>query len=169
MLHFPIFHQHPKTTDRRSNLEFYHNAQFPVEDIIDVLHPSFGTVYPYNDFLQMIYDAHHIFCAYDRRDNRPIACALVNEVSDKGGLYVVLFGVRPSDQGRGAGTFLLKRILQWARHTGRTFIYLHVHVENHAAIGLYEKVGFYKHQFIRNFYSGTPKRPAHAYRMILSL
>ena len=150
-------------------MRVYHNAQFPMEDILDVLYPSFGSVYPYRDFLKMIYEANHVFCAYDLTENRPIACALVNEVSGKGGLYLMLFGVRPSDQSRGAGTYLLKKIIHWARQAGRTFIYLHVHVENFKAIGLYEKVGFYKYEYIRDFYAQTPKRPADAFQMILSL
>lgn len=167
-MYSPIVEDRKKTA-RRSSLEFYHNAPFPLEEVIDVLYPSFGPQYPYNDFLRMIYDAHHIFCAFDERENRPIACGLVNEVNDKGGLYVMLFGVRPSSQGRGAGTFLLKRILDWSSQRGYTYIYLHVHIENHAAIGLYEKVGFRKQELIWNFYSATPKANPHGYRMILSL
>jgi ribosomal protein S18 acetylase RimI-like enzyme len=152
-----------------SNIEVYHNIQFPLDDILDVFYPLFGSYYLYDDFIYMIYSVNNIFCAYDKRQNRCIACALVNNADTPGGLYIMLFGVRQSDQGRGAGTYLLSKIIQWARQRGYSFIQLDVHIENHKAIGLYEKVGFVKYKYIPNYYGNLPKYPPHAFRMILSL
>jgi ribosomal protein S18 acetylase RimI-like enzyme len=152
-----------------SNIQIYHHVQFSLNDILDVFYPVFGPYYTYNDLIYIIYTANHIFCAYDKRHGRYIACALVNDAGTKGGLYIMLFGVRQSDQGKGTGTHLLQTIIQWARQTGYTFIYLHVHVANSKAIGLYKKVGFIEHGYLPNFYGNQPKHPPHAFQMILSL
>jgi ribosomal-protein-alanine N-acetyltransferase len=81
----------------------------------------------------------------------------------------MLFGVRESNQRHGTGTYLLETIIQWARQRGYRFIHLHVHINNYKAIGLYEKVGFRKHEYLPNFYGNIPKYPPHAFRMILTL
>lgn len=148
-------------------LRFYHNAPVPFEDPFGVLFELFGTIYPTKDIVNMISTANHVFTAYDEQ-GRCIACALVNDAGSKGGLYLMLFGVRQAAQGRGAGTYFLEKVLRWARYAGYTFIYLHVHADNYKAIGLYEKVGFQKHEYLPNFYETTPKRPAHGFRMVLS-
>ncbi|CAF2458160.1 unnamed protein product [Rotaria sp. Silwood2] len=119
--------------------------------------------------ISTIYTVHHIFCAYDGKEGRCIACALVNNVSNNSGLYIMLFGVQNLNQGRGIGTRLLENIIQWARQTGYRFICLHVHVENYQAMGLYEKVGFRKTEYIPNYYGHLPKNPPHAFRMDLPL
>jgi ribosomal protein S18 acetylase RimI-like enzyme len=151
-----------------SNIQVYYNRQFPLEDILDVLYPLFHIYYPYKDFVHMIYTSNHIFCAYDKIQRRSIACALVNNAGSKGGLYLMLFGVRQSSQHHGVGTHLLASIIQWARQTNHTFIYLHVNVDNVKAIGLYKKVGFRKHEYLPNYYGGTPKENPDGIRMILS-
>jgi len=152
-----------------SNIQIYYNIQFPLNDIINVLHPLFGQYYPYDDFIYMIYTINHIFCAYDNSQGRCIACALINNDGTQGGLYLMLFGVEQSNQNHGTGTYLLESIIQWARQRGYRYIYLHVHIENYKAIGLYEKVGFHKQEYLPNFYSNIPKYPPHAIRMILFL
>jgi ribosomal protein S18 acetylase RimI-like enzyme len=157
-----------RNNNNSSNIQVYHNLQFPLNDIVDVLYPLFASFYTYKEFLKMINTTNHIFCAYDQRQGQSVACALVNNAGTKGGLYIVLFGVRQSNQSHGTGTHLLKTIIRWAYQTGHTFIYLHVHVENYKAIGLYEKVGFRKHEYLANYYSPLPKHPPHAFRMILS-
>ncbi|CAF1093843.1 unnamed protein product [Rotaria sp. Silwood1] len=119
--------------------------------------------------ISTIYTVHHIFCAYDVQQARCIACALVNNVRNNSGLYIMLFGVQKSNQGHGIGTQLLAAIIQWARQTGYTFIYLHVHIENYKAMALYEKAGFRKTQYVPNYYGHLPKNPPHAFRMDLLL
>lgn len=157
----------PKQRDRNnySDIQVYHNIQFPLDDILDVLYPLFSPYYPYDEFINMIYTVNHIFCAYNVRQRQCVGCALVNDKD--GGLYVMLFGVRQSSQGHGTGTQLLQAIIRWARRSGYPYIQLDVHVENYKAIGLYEKVGFRKSKFEPFYYAFTSKRPPHAYRMIL--
>jgi ribosomal protein S18 acetylase RimI-like enzyme len=154
-----------------SDIEVYYNKfiQIPFNDIFGVLHPIFGQYYGNNDFIYMLSTAQHIFCAYDKRQGQCIACALINNDSTQGGLYIMLFGVRKSNQSHGTGTYLLETIIQWARQTGYRYIHLHVHVDNYKAIGLYEKVGFRKYQYLPNFYGNIQKDPPHAIQMILSL
>ncbi|CAF3417955.1 unnamed protein product [Rotaria sp. Silwood1] len=107
-----------------STIRIYHNIKFPLDDILDVFHPLFGSTYPFDEMICTIYTVHHIFCAYDVQQARCIACALVNNVRNNSGLYIMLFGVQKSNQGHGIGTQLLAAIIQWARQTGYTFIYL---------------------------------------------
>lgn len=153
---------------RSSNIQIYHNGQFPLQEIVAVLYPLFGPYYSRDDFMRMITESNHIFCAYDRVQRRCVACALVNEVGNKGGLYLMLFGVRQSNQKAGVGTRLLKSVVYWAYRSGHTFMYLHVHVDNYKAIGLYEKVGFRQHEYLPDYYSRTPKENPHAYRMAIT-
>ncbi|CAF1346318.1 unnamed protein product [Adineta steineri] len=154
---------------KSSNIQVYHNRQFPLKDIVAVLYPLFGSFYQYDEFIQMIMTVHHIFCAYDRIQKRCVACALVNNTRKGKGLYVMLFGVRKSNQQGGVGTHLLKSVVQWAYRAGYAFIYLHVHVDNYKAIGLYEKVGFQKQEYLVDYYSQQPKENPDAYRMVLQL
>jgi ribosomal protein S18 acetylase RimI-like enzyme len=158
-----------QTTQRQSpNVQIYHNRQFPLKDIIDVLYPLFYAYYPYKHFITMITTVNHIFCAYDQIQRRCVGCGLVNNVGRKG-LYVMLFGVRQSNQHHGIGTQLLKSIIQWGHRTKHTFISLHVNVQNFKAIGLYKKVGFRKHEYLPDYYRGTPKENPGAFLMILLL
>ncbi|CAF2496154.1 unnamed protein product [Rotaria sp. Silwood2] len=155
-----------KTKKNSSAIHVYHNRQFPLKDIVDVLYPLFGNDYPYNDLLYLIDTAHHIFCAYDETKHLCVGCALIKSVKT-GGLYLSLFGVRQSSQHRGVGTQLLKKIIRWAYRTGHSFIYLHVHVINYKAIGLYEKVGFRTDDYLPGFYSASSKPKPDAFQMVL--
>ena len=152
-----------------SNVQIYHNRPFPLRDIVDILYPLFTTSYQYDELIRMITTVNHIFCSYDHIQRRCIACALVNEVGTKGGLYIMLFGVRQSSQHHGVGTKLLKGIIEWARQRKYTYIYLHVNVDNYKAIGLYRKVGFRQHEYLPDYYRDSPKESPAGYRMILSL
>lgn len=158
-----------KQRTHSSNIQIYHNRQFPLKDIFDIFYSIFGSDYPYADIIHMITSANHVFCSYDQIQHRFIACALLNNAGTKGGLYLLLFGVRQSNQHRGVGTQLLKTIIQWAHRKNYTFIYLHVNVDNFKAIGLYEKVGFRRHEYLPDYYRESPKENPAAFRMILSL
>ncbi|CAF2126795.1 unnamed protein product [Rotaria magnacalcarata] len=158
-----------KGSKHDSTIQIYHNIEFPLNDIIDIFYPIFGQYYRYEDLVNMIYSVPHIFCAYDIRQGQCVGCALVDNVSNSGGVYLMLFGVHESYQGHGVGTQLLKNIIRWAYRIGHTFIHLHVHVLNHKAMGLYEKVGFKKYEYLPNYYGNLPKRPPHAFRMVLPL
>jgi ribosomal protein S18 acetylase RimI-like enzyme len=151
------------------HIHIYYNRQFPLEDIVDVFYPLFHADYPYDELIDMISSTNHVFCAYDHIQRRCVACALLNNAGSKGGLYIMLFGVRQSSQHHGIGTKLLKTIIHWAHRTGHTFIYLHVHAENFKAIGLYEKVGFRRHEYLPDFYQNTSKKNPAAFRMVLLL
>jgi ribosomal protein S18 acetylase RimI-like enzyme len=69
---------------------------------------------------------------------------LITDIGSHGGLYIILFGVQKSEQGRGIGTHLLESIIKWFRNHRYTFIYLHTECDNENAIRLYEKAGFQK-------------------------
>src|ERR1700722_18630425 len=115
---------------RKPSIEIYHDYQFPPQDILGVLIPLFGQFYTYNNLIEMIQKADHIFCAYDKKTGQCIGCALITIAETQDGLYLQLFGVRQTSQGRGVGTHLLKRIIRWAYQSGYWFISLHAAVNN---------------------------------------
>ncbi len=53
-------------------------------------------------------------------------------------------------RGRGVGSALMERAIEWARATGAHKITLHVYPHNAAAIALYEKYGFVREGLFRN-------------------
>jgi ribosomal protein S18 acetylase RimI-like enzyme len=129
--------------------EISHNLNYPLYHLEDVLLPLFEKNYTTDDLRVTIESANHIWCAYE--NDKCIACALITDVGTHGGLYVILFGVSKSSQGRGIGTCLLENIITWSRQHGYTFIYLHTEYDNENAIKLYEKAGFRK-QFDQSDY-----------------
>ncbi|CAF3421320.1 unnamed protein product [Rotaria sp. Silwood1] len=158
-----------KLRRKSSNIQIYYDRQFPLEDIVNVFYPLFHADYSYDSLLDMINTADHIFCAYDETQRRCVGCALIKSTPRTSGLYISLFGVDQSSQQRGIGTRLLKQIIHWAYRTYHNFIYLHVHVMNYKAIGLYEKVGFQADDYVSDFYYATSKQQPDAYRMVLYL
>lgn len=158
-----------RTTHSSPNIQVFHNYPFPLQDLMDIFHPLFGSDYSYEDIIRMITTANHVFCSYNQTTRRCVACALVNNAGAKGGLYITLFGVRSSSQNHGVGTQLLKTIIQWARRRRYTFVYLHVNVDNYKAIGLYEKVGFRRQEYLANYYQNAAKENPAGYRMVLIL
>ena len=158
-----------RTSHSSNNIQVFHNHPFPLRDLMDIFYPLFASDYSYEDIIHMITTTNHVFCSYNQTIRRCIACALVNNAGTKGGLYIVLFGVRSSSQSHGVGTQLLKTIIQWARRRRYTFIYLHVNADNYKAMGLYEKVGFRRHEYLPNYYQNAAKENPAGYRMILTL
>lgn len=109
-------------------------------DLEDVLLPLFENNYTYDSLRETIFSANHIWCAYE--DGKCVGCALLTDVGSNGGLYIILFGIKRSTQGRGIGQYLLQYIIRWSRKQGYRFIYLHTEYNNVKAIRLYEKAGF---------------------------
>ena len=153
----------------------YHNAYFTVDDVQVVLAPLFENFYGRRKLRSMIEKVEHRWCAYDRRTNRYTAAALVDSQPADNTLYIRLFGVQEASQGQGIGTRLLKAIRRWAQKHGYFAILLHTQIDNTKAIGLYEKVGFQKQYYAKNFYrrslllSFLDNSQPDAYQMILYL
>ena len=57
-------------------------------------------------------------------------------------IYLHHFGILPDFQGRGFGTELAQKSLEWIRQTGQQ-VKLEVHKDNFKAKLLYEKLGFF--------------------------
>jgi ribosomal protein S18 acetylase RimI-like enzyme len=119
-----------------------HNLDYPVSHLEEVLLPLFAKSHSNDSLRVTIESANHIWCAYE--NGKCIGCVLITDIGSHGGLYIILFGVRKSAQGRGIGTYLLENIIKWSRKHRHTFIYLHTEEGNKNAIGLYEKAGFRK-------------------------
>ena len=139
----------PRKQSSRKLIQLSHNLEYPIEHLEGVLYPLFEKDYSNDSLRVTIESANHIWCAYE--NGRCIGCALLTDIGSKGGLYIILFGIKESDQGLGVGTLLLKKIIKWCRKYKRTFIYLHTEYHNQGAIRLYEKAGFQKVRQEGNF------------------
>jgi ribosomal protein S18 acetylase RimI-like enzyme len=56
--------------------------------------------------------------------------------------FLQRLAVRPDAQGRGVGRVLVVDTLRWARRARSTNVIVNTHVDNHAALGLYHRLGF---------------------------
>ncbi|CAF0918324.1 unnamed protein product [Rotaria sp. Silwood1] len=163
------------TSKSLSSISIYHNSHFSLDDIESVLEPLFGSYYGIEQLRTIISSADDIWCVYDRENNNYVACALVQSFHTDKVLYVNLFGVEQSHQGQGIGTLLLKKMKSWGRKKNYSAIILHTQVNNYKAIGLYEKVGFIKQYYAKNFFpprgflSFFQYHEPDAYQMILYL
>lgn len=142
-------------TDR--SISIYYNKNFTLDDVESVLYPLFGGYYGKQRLQEVIESTEHIWCVYDHQSARFIACALLSDRDNQKTLYVKLFGVEKSSQGRGIGTRLLKAIQRWAKKKNYLALMLHTQTNNYAAIHLYEKAGFRKQFYMKNFF----RRRAH--------
>ncbi len=155
-----------------SLISIYHNSNFTFNDVESILAPLFESYYGIQFLRSIIYSVDHIWCVYDKNINRYIACALVQSHPKKNILYIKLFGVEKSSQGQGVGTQLLKAIKKWGRKKDYFAIILHTQIDNLKAIGLYEKVGFQKQYYFKNFFHQNRfflLSEPDAYQMILYL
>ena len=116
------------------------NLNYPFWHLEDVLLPLFEKDYTYDSLRETIRSANHIWCAYE--NNTCLGCVLMTDIGSNGGLYMMLFGVRKSVQGRGIGKQLLESIIRWSRMQGYRFISLHTEYDNRKAIQMYERAGF---------------------------
>lgn len=156
-------------------ISIHHNSSFTLDDIESVLGSLFGSYYGDEKLRTIISSVNHVWCVYDEKTNRYVACALVKTHHKKNVLYIKLFGVEKSSQGQGIGTRLLKAIRKWGQKGNYSAIILHTQTNNYQAIGLYEKVGFIKQYFFKDFFrprelpSFIPHHEPDAYQMILYL
>ncbi|UJR38234.1 hypothetical protein I4U23_030907 [Adineta vaga] len=159
-----------------SPISVRHNSKFSFEDVESVLGPLFGDYYGMQRLRSIITSVDHIWCIFDKKINRHIACALVQSHKHKNVLYIKLFGVAESSQGQGIGTHLLKSIKEWGEKERYFAVILHTQINNQKAIGLYEKVGFRKQYLFKDFFFHPHDMPSFvqshepdAYQMILYL
>lgn len=157
------------------SISIHHNSSFSLEDIESALEPLFGNYYGTKRLRSIISSTDHIWCVYHREITQYIACALVQSHHTNNILYVKLFGVVKSSQGQGMGTHLLKAIIKWARREKYFAIILHTQIDNDRAVGFYEKVGFRKQHYLKDFFRQYGSRSLiqsfqpDAYQMILYL
>ena len=151
----------------RGGAEISRNRNYPLWHLEDVLLPLFEKDYTYDSLRETIRSANHIWCAYEH--GKCVACALITDVGTNGGLYVMLFGVRKSAQGRGIGKQLLESIIRWSRRQGYSFLYLHTEYDNKKAIGMYERAGFQQEFFGNMFRQQLPQFGSDVLSMILFL
>jgi ribosomal protein S18 acetylase RimI-like enzyme len=143
------------------------NLRYPLWHLEDVLLPLFEKNYTYDSLRETINSANHIWCAYEY--GQCMGCVLMTDIGSKGGLYMMLFGVRQSAQGRGIGKRLLENIIRWSRIKGYRFIYLHTEYQNRKAIRMYEKAGFRREFYQADYTEQLPQFGSDVMPMVLFL
>lgn len=73
---------------------------------------------------------------------------------------VAAMGVVSAWRGRGAGSFMMEKLIVEARERAERVMYLEVIDRNESAVGLYEKYGFVKMRRLLGFSAREPKREA---------
>jgi ribosomal protein S18 acetylase RimI-like enzyme len=147
--------------------EISHNHNYPLWHLENVLLPLFEKNYTYDSLHETILSANHIWCAYEYGEC--IGCALMTDIGSNGGLYMILFGIKNSAQGRGIGKRLLENIIRWSRRQGYRFIYLHTENDNRKAIGMYEKAGFKREFYLSDYIEQLPQLGSDVIPMVLFL
>ena len=71
-------------------------------------------------------------------------------VLDEG--HIMNVAVHPAFRGLGVGKLLVERVMADCREAGAAFVSLEVRVSNHAAIGLYRRLGFTETGTRRRYY-----------------
>ena len=143
------------------------NRNYPLWDLEDVLLPLFAKTYTYDSLHETIRSANHIWCAYEY--GKCIGCALITDIGTNRGLYMMLFGIKKSAQGRGIGKRLLEDIIQWSSLHGYRYIYLHTELDNIKAIGMYENAGFTRHFYLPDSFEQLPQLGSDVMSMVLFL
>ncbi|OHT08845.1 acetyltransferase, GNAT family protein [Tritrichomonas foetus] len=90
-----------------------------------------------------------------------ICYRLEEDESGKKKLYIMTIGVLKTYQHRGIATKLIDRAIENAGDS--TEVYLHVHVENEAAMQFYTKLGFTKGDLIENYYKSLDNGNAYVF------
>ena len=66
---------------------------------------------------------------------------------------LVTLDIKPEEQGKGIGTYLLKEGFEKVKERSSEPVYLHVRVDNEKAINLYRKFGFNVVKTVKNYYN----------------
>jgi ribosomal protein S18 acetylase RimI-like enzyme len=149
------------------SIKIYHNLNYPLWHLEDVLFPLFAKDYTYDSLRETILSANHIWCAYEY--GQCIGCALMTDIGTNGGLYMMLFGIKKSAQGRGIGKHLLDSIVIWSYVNRHKFIYLHTEYDNKKAIRMYENAGFRRESYQSGYVGQLPRFGSDAIPMMLVL
>ena len=153
--------------DHFDAVQISRNLNYPLWHLEDVLLPLFHRNYTRDSLHDTIRSANHIWCVYE--DGACLGCSLMTDIGSDRGLYMMLFGIRQSAQGRGMGKRLLEEIILWSRRRGYRFIYLHTEHDNRRAIRMYEKAGFRPELHRSSFDEQLPQYGWDAVPMILFL
>lgn len=79
--------------------------------------------------------------------------------------YIAMLGVDEGYRNRGVGKSLVRCCVERMRENGLVFVYLEAETSNHAAVSLYEKLGFRKTMFLDRYY--VDLSPAYKLEMML--
>ena len=97
-----------------------------------------------------------------------IAVCLVRYEESENKIGIDLLCVKKEYQGKGLGKSLLNFCINNCVGKGCYKFYLHVATTNTVAIKLYQKLGFYKKEFIKNYYYNDPPPNNDAFLMQLN-
>ncbi len=87
----------------------------------------------------------------DKTDSKLIAYAVFWLLFDE--CHILNIAVHLDWRNLGAGTFLVRKIIQEAMNKGKKKVFLEVRKSNTAAINMYKKLGFFTDHIRKEFYS----------------
>ena len=107
--------------------------------------------------------------SYIFRDNDILtAVCLAEYEEEEKKVCIAVLCVKAEYQRKGLGKLILNHCINNCVQKGYNDFYLHVCVTNYGAIKLYEKLGFYKKEVIKNYYYDSPPPNNDAYKMVLN-
>ena len=112
-----------------------------------------------NDNLSYIYK--------DQEKNIIIAICLALYEEEEDEVNISVLCVKKEYQRKGLGKSILEECIENCVKNRYTNFYLHVAITNEKAIKLYEKIGFRKIKFIKNYYTNDP--PPHNSSFLMRL
>lgn len=122
------------------------------EQIVDI-HKLFRKILPeqYGHFMlaeMFIRSKQYIFMAFYEVE---LVGSVVGKAEDTSG-YITMLGVEEGYRNKGVGKSLVRCCIERMRENGLMSVYLEADTSNHAAISLYEKLGFRKTMFLDRYY-----------------
>lgn len=127
-----------------------------LDDISAMERENFSTPWKRADFEDLL-DKPDRGCVVAEEDGRVIGCIVYRNIV--GDVDISNVQVKEAFRCRGVGALLMKTAMERARAVGGTQFTLEVRESNHAAITLYEKMGFIAEGKRRGFYD-HPKEDA---------
>jgi ribosomal-protein-alanine N-acetyltransferase len=103
--------------------------------------------------------------AFKVEDEKEIIAYIMACPLSESSLDIESIAVDPEHRGKGLAKALFQHIEDIAKQRGYEKIVLEVREHNREAIGLYEKLGFKKTEFLKNYYSEKLNGSRNAFRM----
>ena len=141
--------------------DYYEIQPFKKEDIKEIVEISYkfwkkNGIYSISFYNQRIIEQLSFVL---KINNKLVGCCLCENLGNKISSISLLM-IDDIYQNQGFGKFLLKYCLENLKYKGFIFCQLHVCTTNYKAMNLYEKFGFERMKFVKNYYKNEKDKDA---------